>query len=88
MASAFQSGAFQNNAFQIQSAAHLDITDTEILELPINCVLIGEQLYEGTGRTWERVAGKSGQKVVSSYGGKLSGEAPSFEVKTGSRGYD
>lgn len=40
MAKAFQRNAFQNNAFQTGTA----ITETaNVLNLPVNCVLIGDQ---------------------------------------------
>lgn len=48
MAGAFQPNAFQNNAFQTSG-----IVNTLSLSLPVNCVLMGEALYNKTGRTLE-----------------------------------
>lgn len=46
---AFQKSAFQNNAFQtfIQSIVVTDITNK--LQLPVNCVMGGDQPEEGGG---------------------------------------
>lgn len=82
---AFQANAFQNNAFQTSLVA-----STLKLPLPINCVLIGEQLYERTGRTFERLSGKAGRRIIAGAkaGGRISGDAPSFTVSSSGRGYD
>lgn len=84
MASAFQASAFQNTAFQTS----INVS-TRNLPLPVNCVLIGEQLYERSERTFQRMPGKDGRKVIAGVraGGRISGDAPSFTV-TKSRGYD
>lgn len=42
-ATAFQPNAFENDAFQITAAATNFVTDTAILQLPINCVVAGQQ---------------------------------------------
>lgn len=81
---AFQYGAFQVNAFQ-----EISTVSTATLQLPVNCVLIGDQLYNKTGRTFERMAGKAGKRVIASAGGggRLSDDAPGFTVFTSGRGY-
>lgn len=85
MGSAFQSNAFQNNAFQTSVVA-----STIHLSLPVNCVLIGEQLYERTGRTFQKLPGKAGRRIIAGAraGGRISGDAPSFSVSSSGRGYD
>lgn len=85
MAGAFQRNAFQNNAFQTSG-----VTSTLSLPLPINCVLIGQQLYRKVGRTLELVPGKAGQRVrmSSAASGRISSDAPSFTVKSNAKGYD
>jgi hypothetical protein len=84
MPAAFQSSAFQNNAFQTSI-----VVSTLVLPFPVNCVLMGEQLYERTGRTYQKMPGKAGRRTIASSagGGRLGGDAPSFTV-TRSRGYD
>lgn len=43
-ATAFQANAFQNNAFQITTGpVIINLVDTAVLQLPINCVMIGDQ---------------------------------------------
>lgn len=51
MATAFQANAFQHNAFQIVAAAGvLTVTDTVVkMQLPVNCVLAGDQKEPGAG---------------------------------------
>lgn len=84
MAVAFQGNAFQDDAFQVSI-----VVSTLNMPLPINCVLIGEQLYERTGRTFERVPGRSGIRVRASFGATHQlGESPSFTVKSNAKGYD
>lgn len=84
MSAAFQGNAFQFNAFQINL-----VVSTRNLPLPINCVLIGQQLYERTGRTFERVPGRAGTRVLARSSSVQSlGDAPSFTVKSNARGYD
>lgn len=85
MAAAFQANAFQNTAFQTSI-----IASTSNLKLPINCVLIGQQeLYKSIGRTFQRIPGRSGQRIVSRASSVQSlGDAPSFTIKSNARGYD
>lgn len=84
MAGAFQGNAFQNNAFQT-----IIIASTLNMPLPINCVLIGEQLYERTGRTFERVPGWPGTRVrAGATAVQKLGDVPSFSVTSNAKGYD
>lgn len=85
MAGAFQANAFQNNAFQTSA-----VTSTVSLQLPINCVLIGQQLYRRVGKTFELVPGRAGSRVIASAGkgGRISSESPSFTVKSNAKGYN
>lgn len=48
MAGAFQSPGFQRNAFQVSPT-----TSTLLVPLPINCVMIGQQLYNSVETTVE-----------------------------------
>jgi len=59
-------------------------------QMPINCVLIGEQLYDKSGRTFERGRRRNSRRTAVSAGqrGRLSGDAPSFSVTQSARGYD
>lgn len=60
-----------------------------ILQQPINCVLMGQQLYDRTARTLERIPGKSGRRsIVGLAAGGRIGALSSFTTKTSSRGYD
>lgn len=67
-----------------------DITSNSILELPIDCVLAGQQ----TLRRIEKesyvppTAMRTNQRTLKSMPRRLSGATPSFTVKTGSKGYD
>lgn len=74
MAGAFQPNAFQNNAFQTSGT-----TSTIALQKPINCVLIGQQLYDKSGRTFEIHPPRIRTRTVM---------APSFKVTTNRKGYD
>lgn len=66
------------------------VTDTTVLQLPINCILAGQQHYKVRGRTWEVVPYKKTENVAVVGAGvrRIRGDAPSFTVKTGTRGYD
>lgn len=68
----------------------IGLVSTLVLNLPVNCVLIGDQLYERTGKTFERVKGKSGRKTIASGSGvkQLSDSPSSFTVTTNKKGYD
>jgi hypothetical protein len=67
------------------------ITDTTILELPINCVLDGQQDYEiGESEIEAHPTNVRLGKVIASSDGlrRLSDNPPSFVVKTNKRSYD
>ena len=67
-----------------------DITSTRKIQLPIDCVLAGQQPYKFSGReydirpmsTTERVQGRRSRVR------KLRGAKPSFTTTTNNRGYD
>lgn len=66
------------------------LTDTTILQKPINCVLAGQQEYEQGGYDIEEVAPNYNADVKFAYGGggRISGTDPVFTTKTGNKGYD
>lgn len=66
------------------------VTSTLFLQLPINCVMAGQQTYKDRYRTFELNDPKQRAeiKAKSSQVGRLSGEAPSFKTTTGKKGYD
>lgn len=69
----------------------VDLTSAMMqLQMPINCIMATDALYDRSGRTLERMPGKSSRKVAvfSGAGGRLGGEVSRFNVTTGSRGYD
>lgn len=47
---AFQFNAFQHNAFQEAAAQSIVTVSTQVLNLPINCVLAGDQPEEKKSR--------------------------------------
>jgi hypothetical protein len=70
--------------------AFLPITDTDLIGLPINCVLMGRQLWryrERASELWPRNLREKGAMPKSGIG-RLKGDKPSFTVKTGTKGYD
>lgn len=52
MAKFFQPDFFQTDFFQ-NAQADLSITDTDVLQRPINCILMGQQAYRERYRTFE-----------------------------------
>jgi hypothetical protein len=86
--SAFQFNAFQVGAFQVAGAGIL--TDTDILQLPVDCVLAGQQPFTERGRTFEGGPQRMTRRTLGTHSSvrNLSGARPSFTIKTGSRGYD
>ena len=88
MAAVFQPNVFQNNVFQ---TADRQVTDTFVLQLPINCVLAGQQPYEfsyresmiprGVRQTQRSDTNRSSVRL-------LEGGKPGFTVTTNNRGYD
>ena len=73
-----------------RAAAALDITDTDILQKPIDCVLAGEVPFKDRYREFElRTPNRKANPRVTTGGArKLGGAAPSFRVRTDKRGYD
>lgn len=88
MANAFQQGAFQIGAFQLAGGG--SVTDTDVLRLPIDCVLAGQQPYKDRGRTWEIPKHRTSTRVGASStpARRIRGAASSFTSRTNSRGYD
>ena len=70
-------------------AGNPSVQKTSEINLPINCVLMGEQLYERNVKTLELRGGKLRTRTIvgQGSGGRLSGDAPSF-VTRNSKGYD
>lgn len=69
--------------------ALLDISDTDILQKPVNCVLHGDQVIKDRYRISEvRPQNRRENTTVSRSGVKSLGGKPGFTVKTSSRGYD
>ena len=66
------------------------VTSTNFVQLPINCVMIGNQIYKRSDKTFEiHLAGvKTTVRGEISETSRLQGDAPSFTVKTGTKGYD
>lgn len=64
------------------------VTDTTILQLPINCVLAGQQEYEQGGYDVEYVGGSYREFVSVSCSEVWQGDSPTFTTRTDSRGYD
>lgn len=82
-----QSQAMQSTLFIPDGAT---ITDTDILNLPVDYYMVGLPQYRHLGDTYEPSRGEAGEKttVSASRRGRLSGPAPGFTSKTGKRGYD
>lgn len=68
----------------------LTITDTEVLQLPVDCVLVGEQPFRETGRTVELAPSRRTEtpSLMQSSVRRLSGDRPSFTITISKRGYD
>ena len=69
------------------SVPDIDVTDTSILQLPINCVLIGDQ-KEPKDMKFENEQQSVKELVRQAYGGGFSKGKSSFTTRTDSRGYD
>lgn len=69
--------------------AHV-IIDTDILQKPVDCVLAGDQLIKDRYREWTVPGAKTVERpmVSATPRRRLTGQAPSFTVKTDKRGYD
>ena len=88
MGSAFQQTAFQFGAFQIAPGG--DVTDTNHLQLPVDCVLAGDQPYNDRGREYDIRPMNATEKTWGKHSSvrALGGGRPSFTTTTGKRGYD
>ena len=88
---AFQNNAFQNNAFQVNVEIVQTITDTTILQLPINAVLAGQQDNMEEGWRDNDIRNPDFREETNLAGGsltQLSDSASTFTVTTTKRGYD
>jgi len=87
---AFQSTAFQVDAFQI--VAHTQtITDTDTLHLPVDYALAGKQLIKDRYREYDIRNGRPRERTrVAARGGvrRLEGGQPSFTITSTRKGYD
>ena len=66
------------------------ITDTEVLKLPVNCVLAGQQPIKDRYREWDVPTARRTEKgsMMRSRRGLIGGEKPSFTTRTDHRGYN
>jgi len=68
----------------------LNLVDTTKIQLPINCVVIGDQDYEQGPSVIDDNAPdiRTRTTLASGGGGRLSSGASSFKTTTGNKGYD
>lgn len=67
----------------------LDITDTDILQKPVNCVLHGDQVIRDRYRINDVRANNRRENVtVTRSGARKLGGGTGFTVRTDHRGYD
>lgn len=83
----FQPSTFQFSTFQIDLFA---LTDTTVIEKPIDCVLMGQQDMEVSRRVAEEFPQNLQASIAVEPAApvRLSEKEPSFTVTTNSRGYD
>ena len=69
---------------------YFPITDTDILQKPVDYYMEGLPQYRELGRTFEKMKGTAGNKVAvaDGGGGRLSKNASTFTVKSDKRGYE
>lgn len=82
--------AFGRSVVNGRTPSILDIVDTQDINLPINCILAGQQDYE-VGPTEIEASDpaiKTRIMVSQGGGGKLSAVDSTFRVRTDSKGYD
>lgn len=67
-----------------------NITDTDILQKPVNVMMAGDLPIKGSGREWDlRPLGlRENTKVSAGQTRRLKGDKPSFKIRTDKRGYD
>lgn len=86
----FGASYFGGSYFGPAAGAIATITDTDILQKPVNCVLAGQQPYKFSGREYEirpmntRSSGHINRTRVA----RLRGQRPSFTTTSNNRGYD
>lgn len=86
--------AFQRNAFQFwpDRSFQVDvwpITDTTVLQKPINAILAGQQDYEVGQKIAEEFPENLSASIVAQASERVRLSEPStFVVKTNNRGYD
>lgn len=69
---------------------HLDITDTDILQLPVDAVLAGQQPIIDRYREFDIRPRNERQQVRSRTAGarRLDGDPPSFTTTSNKKGYE
>jgi hypothetical protein len=87
---AFLNVALDDATFASVGDFDTTITDTEVLQLPINCILAGQQQYKQSGREYEIRPLNATEKVTlkRSRVARLKGEKPSFTTRVSHRGYE
>jgi hypothetical protein len=91
MARFFQPDFFQNDFYQtVSGVGVLTITDTDILQKPIDAVLAGQQKIKDRYREYELHAPRLRTRASGTHTGvgRLKGDKPSFKVTTTKKGYD
>lgn len=64
------------------------VTSNNVIQLPVNCVLSGQQPLRARGNEWEIWPSNVSTKTVGRRSGvRRSGPAPSFTTTTNNRGY-
>lgn len=76
--------------YVIHGGPELSITDLQVLQLPVDCILAGDQHYKQSGREYEIRPMNMTEKTWGKHSRvrALSGGRPSFTSTTGKRGYD
>jgi len=76
--------------YTIHGGPEQSIIDTDVLQLPVDCVLAGDQPYRDRGREYEIRPMNMTEKTWGKHSRvkALSGGRPSFTSTTGKRGYD
>ena len=83
-------GEFALAEFADAANSNLHATDTAVLQLPINCVLAGQQLIKDRYRENDLFNPnlKTDVIVTRSRAGLLGTKRPSFTIRTDKKGYD
>lgn len=73
----------------IPSGVVTGLTTTNVIPLPVNCIMAKDALYKLIVEESERVPFRIKESTkASGSGGRLSKESSSFTTRTSSRGYD